>query len=89
MVFGTWSGEPPVLIGAAAGILACGAWLFVIAELLIVPLILLARGMHASTGRLIACAAVMLIGWPLLFVVFVLGLPLLVIYVQVAFHTLR
>lgn len=89
MVVDVWSGEPPALIGAAAGILVFGAWLLLVAELLILPLILLSRGLHASGGRLIACAAVMLIGWPLLFVVFVLGLPLLVIYLQVAFHTLR
>ena len=81
--------EPPIMVQAGVFLFAGVAWLLVLAEMLVLPLILLARGLNASGGRLLACGAAICVGWPVLFVLFALGLPLLVLYVQVAWHTLR
>jgi hypothetical protein len=84
-----WSpDQPPMVVQAAGFLLAGAAWLLIHVEMLVLPGILLARGLNASGGRLLACGVAISLGWPLLFLIFAVGLPLLVLYIQVAWHTL-
>lgn len=43
---------------------------------------------HASAARQLLCALITLVGWVVLFVLLVIGLPALVLYAQVVFHAL-
>ena len=64
--------------------------LLLILHTLVLPLILLSRGLHASPARMLACGATLaLVAWPGLFLVFAVGLPGLVFYVQLAWHALN
>ena len=56
--------------------------------LVVSPMILLARGLEATAGRVIACGVVTAVGWVVLFVVCVIAPPALVLYAQVAWHAL-
>lgn len=84
--------DPPLSVQIA--LIACSfaaavTVLIVAVDLIIVPMILLARGLQASGGRFLLCGLVTLVGWVVLFGVFVVGLPLLVLYIQMVFFTLR
>ena len=84
----------PVPVGAVVPglvLLVGGVLLAAYAAVMLVvgPMVLLARGLEATAGRVIACGVVTVTGWVVLFVVCVVGLPALVLYAQVAWHALR
>ena len=81
----------PVPVGAVVPglvLLVGGVLLAAYAAVMLVvgPVILLARGLEATAGRVIACGVVTVTGWVVLFVVCVVGLPALVLYAQVAWR---
>ena len=81
--------QPLTWVGAFAP--ACAAALIAgvaVADLIVMPLILLRVGLHASLGRVLLCGLTTLIGWIVLFPLLVIGLPLLVLYAQIALHAL-
>ena len=84
------AGRVAVTTLTVASASAAGCLCVVIAvSLFRVPLVLLARGTHAGGGRLLLCGLTLLFAWPLLLVLFGLGLPLLVFYVELMGRVLR
>jgi hypothetical protein len=61
---------------------AGGATFWCIGATWLLPAIILSRGLHASTGRVVALLATTALAWPLLLAVMMLLLPGLVFYVQ-------
>ena len=72
---------------SVVGVLAATVLLVVI-EILFIPLAMLATAVRASAGRLLLCGLTTVVGWLLLFVIFAVGLPVLVLYAQMAYHAL-
>ena len=62
--------------------------LLVVVEAIAIPLAMLSTAVRASAIRLILCGLTMILAWPLLFLIFVVGLPALVLYAQLAYHAL-
>ena len=86
----TFAREPGLFIVTAMATLAAGSTcLLILVDLIVLPLVLLARGLHASVGRLCLCGVTLAVAWPLLFLVFAVGLPALAFYAQLAWHALR
>ena len=85
----SWRGSRPILIEAAGLTLVGSVWFIILVELMALPLVMLAKGLHASGVRIFLCWATLMVGWPLLFAAFVVGLPALALYVQLVYHTLR
>ena len=80
--------DHPMLLSLmfVTGAAYCVVLLLIILMLLILPAKLLAVGTQASAGRVAACLAVVAVAWPLLFVVFVVGPPLLIFYSEVVWQ---
>ena len=83
------SGPPPVALEASAMFAVGALWMLVIAALIVLPGVLLKKGLHVGSGRLLTCGVVLCIGWPLLFALVAVGLPFVVFYAQLAWHALR
>ena len=80
--------ESPVLEGLARAV-AGAIVLWCIATTWLLPGLLLARGSHASTGRVVALLATTALSWPLLLGLTILLLPIAVFYLQFLWALLR
>ena len=76
-------------IDTAAIGMACIAGLIVVAMcalLVIMPMVLLARGLRASVGRIALCGLTLVVGWLVLFALCAVGLPAFVLHLQLVYH---